>query len=223
MYGSTSAIPSVQMGAGVPLTSSAPTYAQSSFQGSAISPNMAPVQVGSIMQVPPGTMVPVKVGGSIVHVPTQPVQQAPQYQVHSVPIPTETQEYVPPMENIFPAPQLQHLNAPTIKTLPPKIVRNELPPQHKQVMLPPRIVQQRLPPLGPLPTPQLNIPQMAPPVPVPAPMPVPVQPIQSVMVPQQIPTIQVPVPVQSIAPATSVQLSTPNFGTTSVTQVVPQF
>ena len=223
MYGSTSAIPSIQMGAGVPLTSSAPTYAQSSFQGSAISPNMAPVQVGSIMQVPPGTMVPVKVGGSIVHVPTQPVQQAPQYQVHSVPIPTETQEYVPPMENIFPAPQYQHLNAPTIKTLPPKIVRNNLPPQHKQVMLPPKIVQQRLPPLGPLPTPQLNIPQMAPPVPVPAPMPVPVQPIQSVMVPQQIPTIQVPVPVQSIAPATSVQLSTPNFGTTSVTQVVPQF
>ena len=221
MDGSTTAIPSIQMGAGVPLTSSAPTYAQSSFQGSAISPNMAPVQVGSIMQVPPGTMVPVKVGGSIVHVPTQPVQQAPQYQVHSVPVPTQTQEYVPPMENIFPAPQYQHLNAPTIKTLPPKIVRNNLPPQHKQVMLPPKIVQQRLPPLGPLPTPQLNIPQMAPPVPVPAPMPVPVQPIQSVMVPQQIPTIQVP--VQSYAPATSVQLSTPNFGTTSVTQVVPQF
>lgn len=221
MYGNTSAIPSIQMGAGVPLTSSAPTYAQSSFQGSAISPNMAPVQVGSIMQVPPGTMVPVKVGGSIVHVPTQPVQQAPQYQVHSVPVPTQTQEYVPPMENIFPAPQYQHLNAPTIKTLPPKIVRNNLPPQHKQVMLPPKIVQQRLPPLGPLPTPQLNIPQMAPPVPVPAPMPVPVQPIQSVMVPQQIPTVQVP--VQSYAPATSVQLSTPNFGTTSVTQVVPQF
>ena len=185
MDGSTTAIPSIQMGAGVPLTS------------------MAPVQVGSIMQVPPGTMVPVKVGGNIVHVPTQ------------------TQEYVPPMENIFPAPQYQHLNAPTIKTLPPKIVRNNLPPQHKQVMLPPKIVQQRLPPLGPLPTPQLNIPQMAPPVPVPAPMPVPVQPIQSVMVPQQIPTIQVP--VQSYAPATSVQLSTPNFGTTSVTQVVPQF
>ena len=46
-------IPSVQVGAGIPL--------QSSVQQT----NMAPVTSGSLLQLPPGTLVPVKVGNSI--------------------------------------------------------------------------------------------------------------------------------------------------------------
>lgn len=268
MYGNPSVIPSVQVGAGVPLQSTQASVAQSSVQ-----PNMAPVQAGSLMQVPPGTMVPVNVGGRIVHVPTQPVatqsvmhmsmqpvqqvqeiQEVPQYETQSFQVPIETtqEQYIPPpMEGVEPAPQYGNLTTPALKTLTPRVVRNQLPPQHKQVVLPAKIVRQVLPPIGPPPTPanlDIQLPQPTlPPVQTVNSVVVPQSTIQTVqstyMVPQQIPTVQVSVPpvisqpmyssasvgqVGSIAvpnyTTTSVpQLSTPNFGTTSITQVTPQY
>lgn len=268
MYGNPSTIPSVQVGAGFPLQTTQTTLAQSAFPQpsvppspamampqASVQPNMTPVEAGSLMQVPPGTMVPVNVGGTIYHVPTQPVAtqnvlhmsmqpvQTPQYETTSIQVPVETQEqYIPPMENVVPAPQYQHLSTPTVKTLPPRIVRNQLPPQHKQVMLPAKVVQTRLPPLGPPPTPELNL-QLPPPVQTVSSVvvPQPVQTVQSIMVPQQVPTIQIPVQtvmapyssasvgqigqvsVPNYTTASVGQLSTPNFGTTSVTQVTPQY
>ena len=68
MYANPSTIPSVQVGAGFPLQST------SAMPQAPMQSNMAPVQTGSIMGVPPGTLVPVQVGNSIVQVPTQPVQ-----------------------------------------------------------------------------------------------------------------------------------------------------
>ena len=58
-----------------------------------------------------------------------------------------TRTLPPPMPSPGPIPK------PTIRYLPPRFVRNELPPQYKQVYLPPRVVTSRLPPIGPLPTP----------------------------------------------------------------------
>ena len=71
-------IPSVQVGAGIPLQSTQMSMAQSalpqqSVAQSAVQQNMAPVQAGSILQLPPGSMVPVQAGNSIVYVPTQPI------------------------------------------------------------------------------------------------------------------------------------------------------
>ena len=265
MYGNPSVIPSVQVGAGVPLQSTQASLAQGSIR-----PNMAPVQAGSIMQVPPGTMVPVNIGGSIVHVPTQPVatqsvmsvsmqpvqqvQEVPQYETQAFQVPVETtqEQYIqPPMEGLIPAPQYGNITTPALKTLTPKVVRNQLPPQHKQVVLPAKIVRQVLPPIGPPPTPanlDIQLPQPTlPPVQTVSSTIVPqstIQTVQStVLVPQQIPTIQVPVQSVMAQPmynsssvgqfgqvsvpnytTTSVpQMSTPNFGTTSITQVTPQY
>ena len=58
-------IPSVQEGAGVP------------FQSTSAMPQavvQTPVQSGSLMGVPSGTLVPVQLENRIVHVPTQPMQ-----------------------------------------------------------------------------------------------------------------------------------------------------
>ena len=65
MYLSPSMIPSVQVGTGVPFQSTS-TMPQAAVQ--------TPVQSGSLIGVPPGILVPVQLGNSIVHVPTQPVQ-----------------------------------------------------------------------------------------------------------------------------------------------------
>ena len=87
MLSNPSVIPSVQVGAGIPFQSTSAVPYQSAIPQPSLLPgqagaiaqstlrqsNMAPVQSGSIMQVPPGTMVPVQAGGSIVMVPTQPV------------------------------------------------------------------------------------------------------------------------------------------------------
>ena len=255
MYANPSLIPSVQVGQGIPLQSSSVAVPQASMlpaQASAIAQssiqqNMAPVQSGSIMQLPPGTMVPVRVGNSIVQVPTQPVQVQtvqPQYQIQSVQVPTpppvETQ-YVqqeislPP--NTYPTTQYQGTTTPQLKTLQPKLVRNELPPQYKTVTLPPKVVTQRLPPIGPPPTPELNLQSYAMPEPVQTyvpPEPVqtyvpPPQPVQTVMVPQvrtvmvpRVSTVMVPqyqttsLPVPNYQNATMIQPSAPKFGTTSV-------
>ena len=147
-------IPSVQVGAGIPLQSTQMSMAQSalpqqSVAQSAVQQNMAPVQAGSILQLPPGSMVPVQAGNSIVYVPTQPiatqqvsVQPQVQYQTQTYQAPVETQyeqvqsQYDPSTANLQEAPQYGNTTTPQLKTLQPRIVRNELPPRYKRVVLP---------------------------------------------------------------------------------------
>ena len=233
-------IPSVQVGAGIPLQSTQMSMAQSalpqqSVAQSAVQQNMAPVQAGSILQLPPGSMVPVQAGNSIVYVPTQPIatqqvsaQPQVQYQTQTYQAPVETQvqsQFDPSTANLQEAPQYGNTTTPQLKTLQPRIVRNELPPQYKRVVLPAKVITTRLPPIGPPPTPELNF-QLPPPAPQ------PVQTVQSVMVPQPVQTVQsvmmpmsvqapqyqtASVPMPAYQTASIPQLSQPNFGTTSVT------
>ena len=251
MLGTTnSVIPSVQVGAGIPLQSTSAVGYPSAIpqpsllpvQGGAIAQsamqqsNMAPVQSGSIMQVPPGTMVPVQAGGSIVMVPTQPVATQsvqmsvqPQYQTTSyqpqVETTYQTQVETEPQLPYEPAPSYGQTTTPQLKTLQPRIVRNQLPPQHKTVTLPAKIVTTRLPPIGPPPTPELNL-QLPPAqtiqsVVVPEPVQ-PVQSVQTVMVPQPVPIQSVVVPqyqtlsVPTMQTASLVQPSAPKYGSTSI-------
>ena len=291
MLGNNTSLPTVQIGAGIPLQSSSavinptaisqpgliaqsaipqasvlpvqqPLMAQTTIPQASILPtqqplvaqssvpqmNMAPQTAGSMLSVPPGTMVPVRVGNSIVMAPTQPVQTQtvtqttipqpppqPEYQIESYQPPVET-DYVPQGQNIVPAPQLQQLPKPTVRTLQPKIVKNVLSPQYKTVTLPAKVVTQRLPPIGPPPTPELNIPLPPPTLPPvetyvpPEPVQtyqsvqtVPVQPVQSV---QQVQTVMVPqvktvmVPQVKTVMVPQTQLSTlPQYQTNSVPMV----
>ena len=237
-------IPSVQVGAGIPLQSTQMSMAQSalpqqSVAQSAVQQNMAPVQAGSILQLPPGSMVPVQAGNSIVYVPTQPiatqqvsVQPQVQYQTQTYQAPVETQ-YDPSTANLQEAPQYGNTTTPQLKTLQPRVVRNELPPQYKRVVLPAKVITTRLPPIGPPPTPELNF-QLPPPAETyqSVTVPQPVQTVQSVMVPQPVQTVQsvmmpmsvqapqyqtASVPMPAYQTASIPQLSQPNFGTTSVT------
>lgn len=237
-------IPSVQVGAGIPLQSTQMSMAQSalpqqSVAQSAVQQNMAPVQAGSILQLPPGSMVPVQAGNSIVYVPTQPiatqqvsVQPQVQYQTQTYQAPVETQ-FDPSTANLQEAPQYGNTTTPQLKTLQPRIVRNELPPQYKRVVLPAKVITTRLPPIGPPPTPELNF-QLPPPAETyqSVTVPQPVQTVQSVMVPQPVQTVQsvmmpmsvqapqyqtASVPMPAYQTASIPQLSQPNFGTTSVT------
>lgn len=223
-------IPSVQVGAGIPLQST--TMAQSAVQQNMA--NMAPVQAGSVLQLPPGSMVPVQAGNNIVYVPTQPiatqqvsVQPQVQYQTQSYQPPVETQvvqSQFDPSANLQEAPEYGNTTTPQLKTLTPRVLKNTLPPQYKQVVLPAKIVTTRLPPIGPPPTPELNF-QLPPPptetyqsVTVPTPvvetqvqsamMPQPVQQVQSVLVPQPVQQ------VQSVMMPMSIQA--PSYQTTSV-------
>ena len=241
-------IPSVQVGAGIPLQSTQMSMAQSalpqqSVAQSAVQQNMAPVQAGSILQLPPGSMVPVQAGNSIVYVPTQPiatqqvsVQPQVQYQTQTYQAPVETQvqsQFDPSTANLQEAPQYGNTTTPQLKTLQPRIVRNELPPQYKRVVLPAKVITTRLPPIGPPPTPELNF-QLPPPptetyqsVTVPTPVvetqvqsvmvPQPVQQVQSVMMPVSVPQYTTTsVPMSTYQTASIPQLSQPKFGTTSV-------
>ena len=241
-------IPSVQVGAGIPLQSTQMSMAQSalpqqSVAQSAVQQNMAPVQAGSILQVPPGSMVPVQAGNSIVYVPTQPIatqqvsaQPQVQYQTQTYQAPVETQvqsQFDPSTANLQEAPQYGNTTTPQLKTLQPRVVRNELPPQYKRVVLPAKVITTRLPPIGPPPTPELNF-QLPPPAETyqSVTVPQPVQTVQSVMVPQPVQTVQsvmmpmsvqapqyqtASVPMPAYQTASIPQLSQPNFGTTSVT------
>ena len=240
-------IPSVQVGAGIPLQSTQMSMAQSalpqqSVAQSAVQQNMAPVQSGSILQLPPGSMVPVQAGNSIVYVPTQPiatqqvsVQPQVQYQTQTYQAPVETvqSQFDPSTANLQEAPQYGNTTTPQLKTLQPRIVRNELPPQYKRVVLPAKVITTRLPPIGPPPTPELNF-QLPPPAETyqSVTVPQPVQTVQSVMVPQPVQTVQsvmmpmsvqapqyqtASVPMPAYQTASIPQLSQPNFGTTSVT------
>ena len=57
--------------------------------------------------------------------------------------------------NIFPAqpgqlpPEAYQSQTPTVRTLPPKVVKNTLPPQYKTNTLPPKVVTTRLQPIFP--------------------------------------------------------------------------
>ena len=57
--------------------------------------------------------------------------------------------------NIFPAqpgqlpPEAFNSQTPTVRTLPPKVVKNTLPPQYKTNTLPPKVVTTRLQPIFP--------------------------------------------------------------------------
>ena len=265
-------IPSAQVGAGIPLQSGAMSTVKSAYAQQNIAPlqasltpvqagsiaqstaqqNMAPVQPGSLLQLPPGSMVPVQAGNSIVYVPTQPVatqastvnmsvQQPIQYQTQPVQYQTQSVQYVEPepfveqqafpqLENVTEAPEYGSTTTPQLKTLQPRIVRNELPPQYKQVTLPAKIITTRLPPIGPPPTPELNFQLPPPPVetvqysqPVEqvqsVMIPQPVQQVQSVMVPQTIMAPQyqtVSVPAPAYQTSSIPQMSAPKFATTSV-------
>ena len=48
------------------------------------------------------------------------------------------------------APQVIGNPTPTVKTLPPRVVKTTLPPQYKTRTLPPRVVRVNLPPVGPV-------------------------------------------------------------------------
>ena len=268
MLANNTMIPSVQVGAGIPLQSGAMSTVQSVYPQQNLAPlqasltpvqagsvvqstvqqNMAPVQPGSLLQLPPGSMVPVQAGNSIVYVPTQPVatqastvnmsvQQPVQYQTYQTqsyhPEPVVEQQAFPQLENVTEAPEFGSTTTPQLRTLQPRIVRNELPPQYKQVTLPAKIVTTRLPPIGPPPTPELNF--QLPPPPVETVQSVaytqPVQQVQSVMIPQpvqQVQSVMVPqsimvpqyqtasVPAPAYATSSIPQMSAPKFGTTSV-------
>ena len=246
MLANNTMIPSVQVGAGVPLQSTTmvqSAFPQQSIAQSAVQKNMAPVQAGSILQLPPGSMVPVQVGNSIAYVPTQPiatqqvsVQPQVQYQTQSYQPPVETQVVQSQFDlgaNIHEAPEFGSTTTPQLKTLTPRVLKNTLPPQYKQVVLPAKVVTTRLPPIGPPPTPELNF-QLPPPptethqsVTVPTPVvetqvqsamvPQPVQQVQSVMMPVSVPQYTTTsVPMSTYQTASIPQLSQPKFGTTSV-------
>ena len=246
MLANNTMIPSVQVGAGVPLQSTTmvqSAFPQQSIAQSAVQKNMAPVQAGSILQLPPGSMVPVQVGNSIAYVATQPiatqqvsVQPQVQYQTQSYQPPVETQVVQSQLDlgaNIQEAPEFGSTTTPQLKTLTPRVLKNTLPPQYKQVVLPAKVVTTRLPPIGPPPTPELNF-QLPPPptetyqsVTVPTPVvetqvqsvmvPQPVQQVQSVMMPVSVPQYTTTsVPMSTYQTASIPQLSQPKFGTTSV-------
>ena len=67
--------------------------------------------------------------------------------------------------NIFPAqpgqlpPEAYQSQTPTVRTLPPKIVKNTLPPQYKTQNLPPKVVTTRLQPIFPPGTAPTSLPQ----------------------------------------------------------------
>lgn len=239
----------VQVGAGIPIQSTASIAQNQIPQQSLVQPQliqsslqqqtMAPVESGSILGVPPGTMVSVKVGNSIVQVPTQPVatqsvhmsmQPVPQYQTQSVPVPIETQQ-IDMEPNVELAPQYGETTTPTVRTLQPRVVRNNLAPQYKTVTLPAKVVTTRLPPIGPPPTPEINFqlpPPSLPPVQqvhqsyIPPPPVPPAQPVQSVVMTQPVISTVVPqyqlvsVPVANYQTASIPQVQGPKFGTTSV-------
>ena len=182
-----------------------------------------PVKVGSIISYPPGTPVPVNVGGSIVNVKTVPAPVQSVYQTTSVPIATPATVSVTrtslnvPVTTTTTSLATSTAPTPTLRTLPPKIIRNQLPPKYNTVTLPAKVVQTKLPPLGPPPTPQLS--QIAVSTPITT---VKVPKVQQVVVPNKT-KISVPVPVPvAVQPLTTsvVPTAVPTSVATSVVQPV---
>lgn len=211
--------------------------------------NANPVTAGSIVGLPVGSLVHVNVNGNLVPVRTVPAPMAnvqtsvqlPTYATTSVPVQTTT--------SIVQTAAPEGNPTPTVRTLPPKIVRNQLAPKYNTVTLPAKVVQTRLAPILPPPTPQLSI--QAPPVQsvaLPPPMPttfstqsIAVPPVQSVTVQNPLQSVTLPPRVQSVvrppltvptqtlsvqAPVTTTTTSimpttTTTYGTTSVGANIP--
>ena len=74
----------------------------------------------------------------------------PPQQPFGGPLPPEAQ-FPPTDPSGFPSSGPVDLRSaqPTVRTLPPKVVKTTLPPQYKTVNLPPKIVKTNLPPLYP--------------------------------------------------------------------------
>lgn len=210
--------------------------------------NANPVTAGSIVGLPVGSLVHVNVNGNLVPVRTVPAPMAnvqtsikvPTYATTSVPVQATT--------SIVQTAAPEGNPTPTVRTLPPKIVRNQLAPKYNTVTLPAKVVQTRLAPILPPPTPQLSI--QAPPVqnitlPPPT-MPttfstqsINVPPIQSVTVPNTLQSVTLPprvssvvrppvtVPTQTLsvqAPITTTSVmptTTTTYGTASIGQNIP--
>lgn len=169
-----------------------PTVSPGFQTGSVVPGQVSPVQAGSIVALPPGSIVNVSVGGKLVPVKTvsapgvaqttmlpppvlpgsivqspfatttTSVVQRTSIQPTTVPFSTQSVSVPVPMQSTLVQNQTVEGNpTPTVKTLPPKIVKNQLPPQYKTVTLPPKVVQTRLAPIGPAPTPQLQLPNQS--------------------------------------------------------------
>ena len=196
--------------------------------------NANPVKAGSIVGLPVGSLVHVNVGGNLVPVRTVPAPmtsvqtsvQVPTYATTSVPVQT--------MTSVVQTAPAEGNPTPTVRTLPARIVRNQLAPKYNTVTLPARVVQTRLPPILPPPTPQLSI--QAPTVqtvPLPPPtMPttfstqsITVPPVQSMAVPNTVQSVTYPTTVQSVvrapvtAPTQTLSLQAPI--TTTTTSILP--
>ena len=196
--------------------------------------NANPVTAGSIVGLPVGSLVHVNVNGNLVPVRTVPAPMAnvqtsvqmPAYTTTSVPVQTTT--------SVIQTAAPEGNPTPTVRTLPPRIVRNQLAPKYNTVTLPAKVVQTRLAPILPPPTPQLSI--QAPPVQTvplpPPPMPttfstqsITVPPVQSVTVPNALQSVTLPPRVSSVVrppvtvPAQTLSVQAPI--TTTTTSILP--
>ena len=208
--------------------------------------NTNPVTAGSIVGLPVGSLVHVNVNGNLVPVRTVP---APMTSVQtSVQVPTYTTTTVPVQTttSVVQTAPAEGNPTPTVRTLPPRIVRNQLAPKYNTVTLPAKVVQTRLAPILPPPTPQLSI--QAPPIQnVALPPPtipttfstqsITVPPVQSVTVPNALQSVTLPPRVSSVVrppvtvPAQTLSVQAPvattsimpttttTYGTTSVGQI----
>ena len=212
--------------------------------------NANPVTAGSIVGLPVGSLVHVNVNGNLVPVRTVPAPmtsvqtsvQMPTYATTSVPVQTTT--------SVVQTAAPEGNPTPTVRTLPPRIVRNQLATKYNTVTLPPKVVQTRLSPIlpPPPPTPQLSF--QAPPVQnvtlPPTTMPttfstqsITVPPVQSVTIPNTLQSVTLPprvssvvrapvtVPTQTLsvqAPVTTTSIlptTTTTYGTASIGQNIP--
>ena len=220
--------------------------------GSLVPVRTVPLPNASIAQTQPllGVQPPVARQSFTVPLPatssvqTQSIPMAPMgYGTTSVQPP----QTVPFSTQSVQAPMVQNEGnpTPTVKTLPPRIERNQLPPQYKTVTLPPKVVTSRLPPIGPAPTPQLSNlasqTMVAPatqsitpgiPQPIQASMPFPGQTTQTLLgqtvqstlpYPGQTQTTVLPSPVQSVPVPQPGQLASTLAGTTSVNPIATNF
>ena len=119
--------------------------------------NTNPVTAGRIVGLPEGSLVHVNVNGNLIPVRTvaapmtnvQTSVQDPAYTTTTVPFQITT--------SVIQAASAGGNPTPTIRILPPKIVRNQFAPLYNTVILPAKVVQTRLDPILPSPTQQLSI------------------------------------------------------------------
>ena len=196
--------------------------------------NANPVTAGSIVGLPVGSLVHVNVNGNLVPVRTVPAPMTSAQTSVQVPAYTTTSVPVQTMTSVIQNAPAEGNPTPTVRTLPAKIVRNQLAPKYNTVTLPAKVVQTRLAPILPPPTPQLSI--QAPPVQTvplpPPPMPttfatqsITVPPVQSVTVPNTLQSVTLPPTVQSVvrspltAPTQTLSVQAPV--TTTTTSILP--